>query len=144
VGLTAGLLLLGIALGCMSFTIERPERVTYVGPDAVLEQRGEVAVRSHEVVDVYYPIPYGSPPNLTLEDFFHHNEVLDQKPGFFRLKNDGVGCTAKWVARGIRAPLPTPPDVVPELPPPVVVPTGGKKEPGPALPPEPVPVGEKR
>jgi hypothetical protein len=144
VGLAAGLTLLVIALGCMSFSIERPEHVTYVGRDAVLEQKGDVTVHSGEIVDVYYPIPYGSPPNLTIDDSFHHYEVIDQKPGFFRLRNKGGGWpSVKWVARGIRAPVQSPPALVPEETPPVIVPTSGKKEPANSLPPEPVPVGEK-
>jgi hypothetical protein len=89
VGLAAGLTLLVIALGCMSFSIERPEHVTYVGNDAVLEQKGEVTIHSGQIVDVYYPIPYGSPPNLTIDDSFHHYEVIDQKPDFFPAEKQG-------------------------------------------------------
>jgi hypothetical protein len=143
IGIAAGLALLLIALGCMSFSIESGERVSWVGNEAVLEQKGMVSVKDNDIVCVYYPIPYASPPNLPIEDTFQHYTILDQKPEYFRVRNEGGWPNVKWTARGLKAPPPSPPPVlVKEGPPPVVVPETAPPPHG--LPPEPVPVEPKK
>lgn len=132
----------GVFFGCMSFTIDRSQR----GPAAVtvaggqlLDQEGAAAVPVGKAVDVFYPIPHSSPPNLTLdEDFgtvFDRCTLVEQQPDHFRVRNDGVfERKVHWKTKGVAFTLaaPAPP---PNVPAPAPAAT--------TLPPEPVPAGPK-
>ena len=105
--LAAGLVVL-IFLGCMSLSFG--ERAPEAAPDcSPLVQKGEVTVPVGAEQDVYYPIPYASPPNLTIHEPFLDCVIVDQKPDHFRIRNErkGIllgGCPAvEWTARGLRA-----------------------------------------
>jgi hypothetical protein len=132
-GILSGLSLLALFLGCMSLSIGGGNC------DAdVLDQSGKVCLKRGEVQDVYYPIPYASPPNLEL-DWMDADacEILDQKADHFRIVINKGSCPfgVTWKARGVKAPVivpaaasPCPP--VSEAPPPA------------ALGPEPAPVAQ--
>ena len=72
---------------------------------------------------VYYPVPYCSPPNLTLEvdNGFVQVTLLDQKPDQFRFVSRGLAVNNKvdvcWKAKGVRAGGPPPPVPPPPEPP---------------------------
>jgi len=96
-----------IFLGCMSLNIGRP--VLDTAGDEVLFQKGKLQPSGETEQDVYYPIPYASPPNLTLDDTFSHDLVIvDQKPDHFRVRY-GIDKPmihffgVEWTARGMRA-----------------------------------------
>jgi hypothetical protein len=59
----AAAVLLAIIVGCMNICVDRS---VVVGPDGVCKQSGTFEVKGGEETDVYYPIPYGSSPNVTL------------------------------------------------------------------------------
>jgi hypothetical protein len=124
VGALATVSLAVIFLGCMSLSFgERTVVETHPEHD-VLTQEGSVSVLEGEVREVYYPIPYASPPNLDVRDCFHDCMILDQKPESFRVRNPThSSIEVKWKARGVRCVVPAS-----TLPPP------------PGLPPTPVPV----
>jgi hypothetical protein len=63
-------------------------------------------LHNNEEQDVFYPVPYISPPNLVVHDSFSCVMVTEQKPDRFRVKANGpVDFT--WKARGV--PVPTVP-----------------------------------
>jgi hypothetical protein len=141
--LIGGLLILAaVLIGCMSFTVgERHEIVSGendLPPNAcsgdLLEQVGNVRVADHAEVDVYYPYPYISPPNLALEGDSDHCFIVQQRRDRFRVKNTGLfDRDVRWRARGLKL----------VLAPPVVVPASGpppEARPVRQVPPEPVPV----
>lgn len=92
-----------VFLGCMSISIGRFSNSTPF-EDGTFAQEGEVNVPGNGVLQVFYPAPYASPPNLTAEDTFNHLRIVEQTPGYFRVENTG-GLSAKccWKARGVRA-----------------------------------------
>ena len=104
------------SMGCLSFscggrTINNPH-----DDPSVLSQTGSVTVVHGQELQVYYPVPYASPPNLELDDNLHRYEIIDQKPDRFRIRNvSGLGnFEVRWTARGVRA--------TPAIVPPVTVP----------------------
>jgi hypothetical protein len=117
----AALLMLGIFLGCMSLNIG--SRVCSELEGEVLEQCGQVNVRPDEEQLVYYPIPYASPPNLTLERCFpaEYARIIDQQADHFRILVTGFttpkAVEIDWTARGIPAPRVAPTPAVPVPPP---------------------------
>jgi hypothetical protein len=94
-----------LTLGCLSLSFgggsssEEPSRAT---------QHGSVALHPGEELDVYYPVPYTSPPNLRLEDSLHSAYLLDQKPDHFRVKNAALfhAQEVSWTARGVTTTVP--------------------------------------
>jgi hypothetical protein len=98
-GLWAGLVLLAIILGCMSGHTEWIH-----DEDGAFAQSGSVSIPANHEQDVYYPVPYHSPPNLTLEDTWNGCVVRGQWPDHFRVKNSGLfSSELTWKARGIKA-----------------------------------------
>jgi hypothetical protein len=97
--LAAGVLLCLVVLGCMSISFGG-KSVCCTDPQGPLEQKGELCLEAQGEIDVYYPLPYASPPNLTVDGPLHRVAVLDQKPDHFRVAGPGK---LKWVARGVRA-----------------------------------------
>jgi hypothetical protein len=138
-----------IVLGCMSSTESRtvkPPRETivvrsdprsYPPGDGLLEQDGQASIVSEGVQKVYYPVPYISPPNLTLEAAQEFCVVTQQAADHFCIHNNSgdVKCF-RWRAKGIKLLLETP--VMPQAPPAAPPPPGVQQ-----LPPEPVPVEPK-
>ena len=119
----AGVLLCLVVLGCMSISFGG-KNVCCSDPQEPLEQKGELCLEAQGEIDVYYPLPYASPPNLTVDASSHHVVVLDQKPDHFRVTGTGK---LKWVARGVRVgptvvvpgpPTPLPPALLSGPPPP--------------------------
>src|SRR5215831_12941331 len=100
-------ILLVIFLGCMSFNIGWP--VAETGSEDVLVQKGTLHPTGMSEQDVFYPIPYASPPNLTFDEMFHHDFiVVDQQPDHFRVRfvkdrplSNLLG--VEWTTRGLRA-----------------------------------------
>jgi hypothetical protein len=142
----AALLLLGLVLGCMSFNINTGEDVppndppppANLPPGDLREQHGTVVIPPDGFVDVYYPIPFVSTPNLELSRETERVSLIVQRRDHFRIKNTGLfERTVRWDAHGVTVALNPPP--APERP----------LEPGPApvqpakLPPEPIPVTVK-
>src|SRR4051794_3354359 len=99
----AALTLLAIAssMGCLSFSFGGRQQPAE--DPSVLAQSGSVTVPKGQVKDVFYPVPYPSPPNLELDDSFHHYVVIDQQADHFRVRNDSGAWDVKWTARGVRA-----------------------------------------
>src|SRR5205807_1901970 len=104
------------------------------GPsDSVFEQRDRVKVPPDTVLDVYYPIPYYSRPNLRIHDGEGRVKIVQQSRDHFRVKNDGLfERDILWEAKGVK-PVPAP--VVQ-----VAAPTNTDLPPLKQLPVEPVPV----
>jgi hypothetical protein len=96
------------------------DRSVGVGPDGLCKQAGTFELKGGEEVDVFYPIPYGSPPNVTLNCVFHSYEfvLVGQFPDHFRVKNTGhFAGEVTWEAKGVRQ---APPVVIqPVIPGPV-------------------------
>ncbi len=111
-GAIAATLSILIILGCMSFSIERGERVKVVEISSgaeVFEQKGSVMLEPSVPVVVYYPVPYATPPNLTLQ---HSSfEIIQQYPDRFVVKNNNdKSYYVDWNSKGLsilnRAALP--------------------------------------
>lgn len=136
-------LILGLSLvvaGCLSFSLEIGGRRNPPSTDPVLCQTGKVKLRNGEIQTVYYPVPYHSPPHLSVEaqwDFGkkHVHIVCQEKDRFQVQLHDSGSIFAdelRWTARGVpvTVPLVSPPVVVvpavpalsdgpPSVPPPV-------------------------
>jgi hypothetical protein len=127
-----------IILGCMSLSFGGRNYTANCVDDEVLCQEGCVTFRRCDEHTVYYPIPYASPPNLSLRSPFDDLVLLEQKPDSFRVAWKGLGPSfgteeVTWKAKGVRrcppcsAPAPVesvpvesaPPPKLPELPVPV-------------------------
>jgi len=104
-------ILLAIFLGCMSINIGWPSAET--GGEDVLVQKGTLHPSEFDQ-DVFYPIPYTSPPNLTIDEPFHRDVlVVEQEADHFRVRYTKDKPLAifgvEWTARGTRAPAIKPP-----------------------------------
>ena len=102
---------------CLSFggTSESEDHATFV-------QTRKLVLQPGQELDVYYPVPYASPPNLEIEDTWRSCVVIDQKPDHFRIRSDSrfgqvFGEDVKWTARGIRAATPIAVSVQPPITP---------------------------
>jgi hypothetical protein len=137
VGALAGTILILIFLGCMSLSFGGLSIGCKTEPDGTICQEGKTSVHKGEELDVYYPVPYASPPNLVLCGSSDDCEIIEQKADHFRIRCKGpFDRTPQWQARGLRCPPPgaTPTVVVtppapPAAPPP---PTNGGSVPLPA------------
>jgi hypothetical protein len=92
-----------LSMGCLSlnFGARSPKE----DDPSVLSQTGSVPVAKGQEVTVYYPKPYGSPPNLQTDDSVHGYQIVEQKADCFRVRNDNSAWDLKWTARGV--PVPT-------------------------------------
>jgi hypothetical protein len=128
VAVASAVVLVALVLGCMNICVDR---AITVGEDGISKQSGTIAVASGQELDVYYEIPYGTPPNLTLSSLNGKCVVIAQMPDHFRVRNTGIfTINADWEARGLRVPPP------PQSLPVVTVPAQG-------LPPVPIPIEQK-
>lgn len=133
VGVVAGALMLLIFLGCMSLSIKigcKPE------PDGTTCQEGKVYLRQGQEVDVYYPVPYASPPNLELSGDSDNCEIIEQKADYFHIRYKGsIYAKPHWKARGQKC---LPPGVAPAVIVPPPSPPPSNDSPSPLPPPTPV------
>jgi hypothetical protein len=148
VGLLATGLVVLIFLGCMSLSFGERSAEAPAPDCGPLVQKGEVTVPAGTEQDVYYPIPFASPPNLTIRDMIEECVVVDQKPDHFRIRNErklGVSVcghvAVQWTARGLRASA-NPAPASAALPVPATEPL--RSETAASLPAGPVPVESKR
>ena len=138
-GVCAALFLLLVIQGCLCLSIGNRELERL--EDGSFAQEGSVKLRPGCILDVYYPIPFASPPCLTIEGGRLEYDLLEQHADHFRIRSHPAGdCVFlrppefSWRARGVRAtlvPVPAPP-----------LPTQAPSAIGPPqlLPPAPVPV----
>jgi hypothetical protein len=143
-GIVAAVAILVIFAGCMSLqfgggetheeVVNAPPEtpVSYLPGDGILEQGGtETVGDGHAVLDVYYPMPYVSPPHLTVSSTFDEVKIIDQRRDHFRVKNTGsFKRNFDWRAKGVKVVLTPPPVATPAPEPPAPL----------RLPAEPVPV----
>ena len=69
-------------------------------------QQGKVKVSTDETVQVFYPVPYGAPPNLAVTGFNRDWVVIvEQKADHFKVRRTGRTLIAEleWKAEGIPA-----------------------------------------
>ncbi len=94
--IVAALVAVVLVFGLQSFQANVPRQET-------LPQQGEMTVPAGETVDVFFPIPYVSPPNVTLSGSFADDVVIsDQKADSFKLKNrsKSFSRSVHWRAEG--------------------------------------------
>ena len=97
-------LLLCLPLGCKSDNKAPPP------PVDELRQSGATPLPPDAEMDVYYPVPYISPPSLIIES--RHCEVTLQANDHFRVRTHHYfRGTLFWKARGVRLIVATPPPV---------------------------------
>lgn len=109
-------LLLVIVMGCMGFSV-RHQRESINIADGVNTEKGHVTVPARQELDVYYPVPFVSPPNLTINSAFDACALVDQQADHFRVRNTfSFPREVTWQARGVRSiplttiPVPAPPN----------------------------------
>ena len=141
-GVAAALATVLIFLGCMSFEGTHVDRTEIIPPpeipspnlvaDGLIDQNGRASVSGNCELDIYYPIPFFGPPNLTLEGDNENVKIMYQRRDHFRVKNtcanEHYSARINWQARGVKALIAPPP-------PPVTLSSG-------KLPSEPVPVSQ--
>jgi hypothetical protein len=109
VGALAAAVLVLIILGCMSLSFGGLSIGCRSEPDGTLCQEGDVKLLAGQDQEIFYPIPYVSPPNLELSGDVDHCEIIEQKPDHFRIRNPkGATSCPHWRARGLRASVPPP------------------------------------
>jgi hypothetical protein len=117
IGTGSALVLLATFLGCMSFSIGGGNTEIRDSSDGTLKQSGSAKVPGDGELDVYFPTPYTSNPNLETGDDFDHCVVVQQYPDHFRVKNSSaLAEDVKWTARGVRAVASAPANPPPQLP----------------------------
>jgi hypothetical protein len=69
-----------------------------------MEQSGWVDVRLNDELEVFYPRPYASTPNLTFPISLSHFKVLKQRPDGFKIKVvESHADRSQWQAVGVPA-----------------------------------------
>lgn len=112
-GLTTGTLSMNsmkhiISFPALCFLLSSCERPAANQADTTFTQEGVTEVRGFEPIDVYYPVPFGSTPNLSFpkREYVNFQSPTEQRPDGFRIKVDGYGPGAAkfhWKAEGLRA-----------------------------------------
>src|SRR4051794_15850307 len=98
-----GLLALILGFGCGSIQVSAPPT------EDATRQRGKAVVPAGEELDVYYPVPFNSPPNLLVQSTFNDCSIIEQKPDHFRVKNNNpFSREVTWDARGVPVSTPAP------------------------------------
>jgi len=118
----AAIALLLIFLGCMNIEIGKfgSSSSGTTESDGTFCQEGEATIAPGVIREVYYPVPYGHPPNLEVGDTFHYCQLVSERENSFSVRNDSThSVTVSWKARGLKAPGPPTESV---LPPPAPVP----------------------
>jgi hypothetical protein len=110
--LAALLLLPTLTSGCLFLAFGGAKQRDSEDP-SLFTQTGKAMVQAGEEFDVYYPVPFASPPNLEIKNNgLHAHVVVDQKADHFRVRNNGRAAEAfgrppiDWTARGVRVPAP--------------------------------------
>jgi hypothetical protein len=86
---------LASGIGCQSVRVGPPT-------DDGTRQRGTAIIPAHGEQEVYYPVPFLSPPNLLTKSTFDDCMVIEQKPDHFRIKNPNpFSREVSWEARGL-------------------------------------------
>jgi hypothetical protein len=125
-GIVSAIVVVVIFAGCMSLqfggvdtheeivTPPAETQVSYLPGDGMLEQAGDDTVAGgHSLLDVYYPMPYVSPPHLTVSSPLDEVKVIDQRRDRFRVKNTGLFARRfHWTANGVKVSLNAPPVVL--------------------------------
>ena len=103
IGAAAGCaVFIAFALGCMSIQLGGRNEVIQTDEVTGL-QTGRVDVPPGATQEIYYPVPYQSPPNLTVETFWQDCLIVEQKADHFKLKNpSGMAREVTWKARGLK------------------------------------------
>ena len=118
-GILAAVTVVLTFLGCMSFTVGGR---TYQSPpiermeDGLFVQTGGIHLAAGADQDVYYPVAYAHPPNLTLDDDESDNfSIVEQQADHFRIHNTSLfSQDATWHARGLHgAPVEPPVEALP-------------------------------
>ena len=104
-GVASAFAWLAIILGCMSLSIG--ERTTLPDDRLAYTQEGSAHVEIGQELDVYYPVPYASPPNLELKGLGSYT-IVDQQADHFRVHNNGSFLGFDWTARGMKVALQPP------------------------------------
>ena len=72
-------------------------------------QHGATILPAGQELDVYYPAPFSSPPNLLTKSIFNDCLVVEQQPDHFRIKNPTpFSREVSWEARGLPVTAPAP------------------------------------
>jgi hypothetical protein len=117
-GALGGGVIVLIILGCMSLSFGGLSIGCKTEPDGTVCQEGKVSMHRGQELDVYYPVPYASPPNLELSGDADKCEIVEQKADHFRIRcKDPCDATPHWQARGLRCPPPAPTPTVIVTPP---------------------------
>jgi hypothetical protein len=116
IGVAAGVaVFLAFALGCMSIQLGGRNEVFQTDELTGL-QTGRVDIPPGAILEIYYPVPYQSPPNLTIETSWQDCLIVEQKADHFKVKNpSGTAREVTWKARGLR--IATSLAIVPPSPP---------------------------
>jgi hypothetical protein len=125
-GAVAAVLVLLIILGCLSVE-HSSESKSVADGDGTYGQEGTIKLNPGEERDVYYPVPYVTPPYLELSDTAVCPLLAQQATYFHVRNNDPSPRTVEWKARGVKGKVvqtiaPSSSPAVPPLPPPVPVP----------------------
>jgi hypothetical protein len=129
-GAVAAVLLLLIVLGCISIG-SSSDGDHSASTDGTCRQQGSLKIEGGEEREVFYPVPYVTPPYLELD----HTDVcrlVAQHATHFRIHNtDHFQRTVEWKARGVKGKVvhTVTPSVAPEAALPTVpVPAGPPAE----------------
>jgi serine/threonine protein kinase len=105
------LLLIGSHLLCglIGFMISSASSPTTASPTtATMIQEGNVRVNVGDKFEIFYPVPYATPPNIQLtwdDDPWHVIKLQEQKADRFTIQSTGgnaVWVTVHWRAEGVR------------------------------------------
>jgi hypothetical protein len=92
-----------VILGCMCLSFGGGGTTTITHEDPTLPQEGSVKVPANSQLDVFYPVPYGAVPNLTIEDSHGDCLIVEQKENHFRIHNKALAAVSvEWKAKGVR------------------------------------------
>jgi hypothetical protein len=107
----AGCAWVGILLGCMSFTYQGHECASvHLTEDGISCFEGKAHVAPGQCLNVYYPTPFASKPNLEVSELFDRLVVVEQREDGFQVRNASpFNVSGEWQARGTR--------LAPQLPP---------------------------
>jgi len=107
-GVLAGVLLIVIILGCMSIQIGGKSFHNGLTQDGLFLQEGETTVAAGAEQDVYYSVPFASPPNLELCGLLNDCVLVEQHADHFRVRNPGhFSRDVDWKAKGVKAAPPS-------------------------------------
>lgn len=116
---TARLVVPLIVLGCTSPHHDRNVQVEAVSEEGIAVQTGKITIPVRAFMDVYYPVPFASPPSLKVSDRWGNCKIIIQAANHFRILSfSDSPLTVEWTARGPKG-VPPPPAV---MAPPIVTP----------------------